>query len=241
MGNYRSALTVRAHTTPELPGTEFCLTGFEDPGVQLPETIITWVSIALSSQHICLSVSDLECFNRGIFRLQLEGCLSSCWHWEQPASSYERRGKIARGILPSYLYVEWPKNYSFHGWRLPSLFTLFPQLGSSGGQLWTNPPTQTTATACCLCLTSLSTGFLSVWMNGLASFHHVERALCKNLSHRAYLSAILCSPLAIDEALQKSCLNEVILTQLLWAVALTHIFLISSKKNYSGRSLKLIS
>ena len=45
MGNYRSALTVRPHTAPELPGTEFCLTGFEDPGVQLPETIITWVSI----------------------------------------------------------------------------------------------------------------------------------------------------------------------------------------------------
>ena len=43
VGNYRSALTVRPHTNPELPGTEFCLTGFEDPGVQLPETIITWV------------------------------------------------------------------------------------------------------------------------------------------------------------------------------------------------------
>ena len=43
VGNYRSALTVRAHTSPELPGTEFCLTGFEDPGVQLPEAIITWV------------------------------------------------------------------------------------------------------------------------------------------------------------------------------------------------------
>ena len=45
VGNYRSALTVRPHTAPELPGTEFCLTGFEDPGVQLPETIITWVFI----------------------------------------------------------------------------------------------------------------------------------------------------------------------------------------------------
>ena len=57
MGNYRSALTVRAHTAPELPGTEFCLTGFEDPGVQLPETIITWVSIAtvaIISQFLCL-------------------------------------------------------------------------------------------------------------------------------------------------------------------------------------------
>jgi len=45
VGNYRSALTVRAHTSPELPGTEFCLTGFEDPGVQLPEAIITWVAV----------------------------------------------------------------------------------------------------------------------------------------------------------------------------------------------------
>merc|ERR1712055_640034 len=62
VGNYRSALTVRAHTSPELPGTEFCLTGFEDPGVQLPEAIITWVAVRgmpefmLSLRAACLKL-----------------------------------------------------------------------------------------------------------------------------------------------------------------------------------------
>merc|ERR1719209_1045165 len=43
--DYRSVLTVRPHTSPTSPGTEFCLTGFEDSGIQLPETIVTWVAV----------------------------------------------------------------------------------------------------------------------------------------------------------------------------------------------------
>lgn len=27
------------------PGLEFCLTGYENPGLQLPESIITWVAV----------------------------------------------------------------------------------------------------------------------------------------------------------------------------------------------------
>jgi len=43
--DYESVLTIRPHTTSDKPGIEFCLTGFENPGVQLPETIITWVAM----------------------------------------------------------------------------------------------------------------------------------------------------------------------------------------------------
>ena len=62
--DYFSTLIVKPHTTrllqcnmnsiPDLltklifsdkPGLEFCLTGYEDPGLQLPESIITWVAV----------------------------------------------------------------------------------------------------------------------------------------------------------------------------------------------------
>ena len=43
--DYESVLTIRPHTTSDKPGIEFSLTGFENPGVQLPEAIITWVAI----------------------------------------------------------------------------------------------------------------------------------------------------------------------------------------------------
>lgn len=45
VSDYHSVLTVRPHSSIELPGTEFCLTGFENPGVALPEAIVTWVAI----------------------------------------------------------------------------------------------------------------------------------------------------------------------------------------------------
>jgi len=43
--DYESVLTIRPHTTSDKPGIEFCLTGFENPGVQLPEAIITYIAI----------------------------------------------------------------------------------------------------------------------------------------------------------------------------------------------------
>jgi len=43
--DYKSVMTIRPHTTSDQPGLEFCITGFEDPGVQLPESIITWVAM----------------------------------------------------------------------------------------------------------------------------------------------------------------------------------------------------
>jgi len=43
--DYTSVLAIRPHTTSDQTGLEFCLTGFENAGVQLPETIITWVAI----------------------------------------------------------------------------------------------------------------------------------------------------------------------------------------------------
>jgi len=43
--DYTSVLTVRPHQTSDRPGLHFCLTGFENPGVALPESIITWVAI----------------------------------------------------------------------------------------------------------------------------------------------------------------------------------------------------
>jgi len=43
--DYKSVMTIRPHTTSDQPGLEFSITGFENPGVQLPESIITWVAI----------------------------------------------------------------------------------------------------------------------------------------------------------------------------------------------------
>jgi len=43
--DYNSVLTIKPFTSSDKPGVEFCLTGFENPGVQLPESIITWVAI----------------------------------------------------------------------------------------------------------------------------------------------------------------------------------------------------
>ena len=43
--DYFSTLIVKPHTTRDQPGLEFCLTGYEDPGLQLPESIITWVAV----------------------------------------------------------------------------------------------------------------------------------------------------------------------------------------------------
>jgi hypothetical protein len=45
VSDYSSVLTVRSRSSCDRPGLEFCLTGFENPGVALPEAIITWVSI----------------------------------------------------------------------------------------------------------------------------------------------------------------------------------------------------
>ena len=117
MGNYRSALTVRAHTSPELPGTEFCLTGFEDPGVQLPEAIITWVCyFDLEHCHALYHVLSLTLIFHP--RSQSEECLSSCCPSEQHAWNCARKEKTVRGnpITPSF---------SRHkGWI--SIFSQFP-------------------------------------------------------------------------------------------------------------------
>jgi len=43
--DYKSVMTIRPHTTSDKPGLEFSITGFENPGVQLPEAIITWVAM----------------------------------------------------------------------------------------------------------------------------------------------------------------------------------------------------
>jgi len=43
--DYFSVLVVKPHTTSDKPGLEFCLTGFENPGLQLPESIITYVAM----------------------------------------------------------------------------------------------------------------------------------------------------------------------------------------------------
>jgi hypothetical protein len=42
---YESILTVQPTTTSDQMGIEFALSGFENPGVKLPESIITWVAI----------------------------------------------------------------------------------------------------------------------------------------------------------------------------------------------------
>ena len=43
--DYKSVMSIRPHTTSDKPGIEFSITGFENPGVQLPGAIITWVAI----------------------------------------------------------------------------------------------------------------------------------------------------------------------------------------------------
>jgi len=43
--DYFSVLVVKPHTTSDKPGLEFCLTGYENPGLQLPESIITYVAV----------------------------------------------------------------------------------------------------------------------------------------------------------------------------------------------------
>jgi len=43
--DYVSVMTIRPHTSSDKPGLEFSITGFENPGVQLPEAIITWVAM----------------------------------------------------------------------------------------------------------------------------------------------------------------------------------------------------
>lgn len=45
VSEYQSVLTVRPRASPDRPGLEFCLTGCENPGVSLPEAIVTWVAI----------------------------------------------------------------------------------------------------------------------------------------------------------------------------------------------------
>lgn len=45
VSDYDSVLTVKPFDTPDKLGIEFVLTGFENPGVALPESIITWVAI----------------------------------------------------------------------------------------------------------------------------------------------------------------------------------------------------
>merc|ERR1711868_200204 len=43
--DYFSVLVVKPHTTSDQPGLEFSLTGYENPGLQLPESIITYVAV----------------------------------------------------------------------------------------------------------------------------------------------------------------------------------------------------
>jgi len=43
--DYWSVMTIKPFSTPDKVGMEFSLTGFENPGVRLPEKIITWVAI----------------------------------------------------------------------------------------------------------------------------------------------------------------------------------------------------
>lgn len=45
VNDYTSILTVKPDESADRAGIKFCLTGFENPGVALPETIITWVAI----------------------------------------------------------------------------------------------------------------------------------------------------------------------------------------------------
>ena len=43
--DYESILTVQPATSSDQMGLEFALSGFENPGVKLPESVITWVAI----------------------------------------------------------------------------------------------------------------------------------------------------------------------------------------------------
>ena len=153
-------------------------------------------------------------FNRTIPRLQSEGCLSSCWHWEQLAWSYGRRGRIARGIsiLPfcmskmflllfktaplfSLFSLSWGRQEDNFG-QIHQLRQQQQQQKQQAAYAWPQLDSQWAF--------SLS-GWLgwtpSITWRGL--FARIYR-VWKNV-----LSAILCSPLDIG-ALQKSSLNEVI-------------------------------
>lgn len=43
--DYWSIMTIKPVSSPDQLGVEFCLTGYENPGVRLPESIVTWVAI----------------------------------------------------------------------------------------------------------------------------------------------------------------------------------------------------
>jgi len=64
--DYDSVLTVKPFSSPEKLGIEFSLTGFENPGVQLPESIITWVAIRgmpefmLNLRKACIKMRNSE-------------------------------------------------------------------------------------------------------------------------------------------------------------------------------------
>lgn len=188
VGNYRSALTVRPHTNPELPGTEFCLTGFEDPGVQLPETIITWVwswfslCVGCLYQYFCCSPSIID---QIISRSQWEGCQNSCLLWGQLAWSWERRGKTAQGKL------SWSLTLSITVKQTPKIFlefshaplfsTFLPSWGrqeDNFGQIHQLRQQQHAAYAWHHSQTAFS---FIIRMTGLAPLHHMERIVCKNL------------------------------------------------------------
>ena len=196
VGNYRSALTVRPHTNPELPGTEFCLTGFEDPGVQLPETIITWVrswfSICIGClyQYFCCSPSIIDQITS---RSQWEECQNSCLHWGQLAWSWERRGKTAPGKLSWWLTLcitvkQTPK--IFLEYSHAPLFSTFPpswgRQEDNFGQIHQLRQQQHAAYAwhqhAAYAWHHSQTAFsFNIWMTGLAPLHHMERIVCKNL------------------------------------------------------------
>jgi len=64
--DYDSVLTVKPFSSPDKLGIEFSLTGFENPGVQLPESIITWVAIRgmpefmLNLRKACIKLRSSE-------------------------------------------------------------------------------------------------------------------------------------------------------------------------------------
>lgn len=64
--DYFSVLVVKPHTTSDKPGLEFCLTGYENPGLQLPEAIITYVAVRgmpefmINLRAACLKLRDKQ-------------------------------------------------------------------------------------------------------------------------------------------------------------------------------------
>ena len=178
VGNYRSALTVRPHTAPELPGTEFCLTGFEDPGVQLPETIITWVLIAT-----VVAISQFLCFI--LFPIVLSSG-SSQRDARVHAGTESSLPEAAKGegeqpevYLPHCCISNAPKRSLL---KTALLFHRFPSAGAVRRTTLDKSARSDNNNNSMLHMLDLThNGFL--WMTGLASFHHVEWAVCKNISH----------------------------------------------------------